>query len=138
MALEHQNLCLKYCLVAQWEVDGHLVTVEVGVERSTCQRMELDCLTLDKLRLECLDTKTVKCRGTVQKHRMTLHHVLEDIPDYRLTAVYDLLGTLDRLHDAALNELADDERLVELGCHKLRQTTLAHLQLRTYNDYRTC
>ena len=134
MALEHQNLCLEHCLVAQWEVDSHLVTVEVGVERSTSQRMELDCLTLDELRLEGLDTETVKRRGTVKENRMTLHHILKDIPDNRLTTVNDLLGALHGLHDAALDELADDEWLVELCCHQLRKTALAHLQLRTNDD----
>ena len=138
VALEHQYLCLKYSLVAEREVNSHLVTVEVGVERSTCKRVELDGFTLDKLRLERLDTETVKCRGTVEHDGMTLHYVLEDVPDNRLTAVNDLLGALYCLHDTALDELADDERLVKLGCHKLRQTALAHLELRTNDDNRTC
>ena len=138
MALKHQDLSLKHSLVAKREVNSHLVTVEVGVERSTCQRVELDSLTLDELRLERLDTQTVKCRSTVQEHGVTLHYVLQNVPDHGFTTVNDLLGALDGLHDAALDELADDERLVELGCHELRQTTLAHLQLRTYDDNRTC
>ena len=68
---------------------------------------------------------------------MTLHHILENIPDDRFTTVHDLLSTLHRLHDAALDELTDDERLIELGCHQLRQTALTHLELRTDNDHRT-
>ena len=32
------------------------------------------------------------------------------------------------------NELADDERLVKLSSHQLRNTALTHLKLRTYND----
>ena len=138
MTLKHQQLSLKDGLVRQWEVDSHLVTVEVGVESRTCQRMELDGLTLDKFRLESLDTQTVQCRSTVQQYGMTLHHILEDIPDDRLTTVHNLLGTLHRLHNTALDELTDDERLIELGSHQLRQTALTHLQLRTDNDYRTC
>ena len=138
MTLQHQDLCLEYSLVAQRKVNSHLVTVEVGVECRTCQRVQLNSLTLDELRLEGLNTQTVQCRSTVQQYGMTLHHVLQDIPDHRLTAVNDLLGALHRLHDTALNELTDDERLIQLGCHQLRQTALAHLQLRTYHDYRTC
>ena len=138
MTLEHQNLRLKHCLVAQWEVNSHLVTVEVGVERCTCQRVKLDSLTLDELRLECLDTETVKCRSTVEHNRMALHYVLEDVPDNRLATVDNLFGALNGLHDTTLDELADDERLVKLGCHKLWQTALAHLQLRTNDDNRTC
>ena len=137
MALQHQYLCLKNGLIAQWQVNSHLVTVEVGVERSTCQRMELDSLTLDELRLECLDRQTVKCRRTVQENRMTLHDILQDVPDYWLTAVNDFLCALYRLHDAALNKLSDDEWFVKLRSHLLWQTYLTHIQLGTHNDNRT-
>ena len=99
--------------------------------------MQLDSLTLDHLRLECLDTETVKCRGTVQHNRMTLHHILQNIPDNWLTTINNLLGTLDSLYDTTLNQLTDDEWFVKLCSHQLRKTALAHLQLRTYNDYRT-
>ena len=134
---EHQQLCLEHCLVAERQVNCHLVTVEVGVERRTCQRVQLDSLALDHTWLECLDTKTVKCRGTVKKHRMTLHHVFKDIPYNRLLAVYNLLGALHCLHNAALNKLADDKRFIKFGCHVFWQTAFMHLQFRTYNDYRT-
>ena len=137
MALQHQNLCLQNGLIGQGKVDSHLVTVEVGVEGRTCQRVQLDGLTLDELGLEGLDTQTVKRRGTVEEHGVTLHHVLQNVPDDGLAAVDNLLGRLDRLHNAALDELADDERLVELGGHQLGQTALAHLQLRTDDDNRT-
>ena len=138
MRLEHQHLCLQNGFIAQRQVNGHLVTVEVGVECRTCQRVELDCLAFDHLRLERLDTQTVKRRGAVQQHRMSLHYVFQNVPDDRFLTVHNLLGTLHRLHDAALDELTDDERLVELGCHEFRNTALAHLQLRTHNDYGTC
>ena len=119
-------------------MNSHLVTVEVGVERSTSQRVQLNSFTLDKLGLESLDTQTVQCRSTVEQYRMAFHHVLKDIPDNGLATVNNLLGALHRLHDATLNQLANDERLIQLGSHQLRQTTLAHLQFRTYNDNRTC
>ena len=79
----------------------------------------------------------MQCWCTVQHHGVTLHHVLQDIPDHGLTTVNNLLSALHRLHDTALDELADDEWLVELGSHQLRQTALTHLQLRTYDDNRT-
>ena len=137
VALEHQDLSLQDSLVAQWKVNSHLVTIEVGIERCTCQWVQLDSLTLDHLRLECLDTETVKCRGTVQHNRMTLHHILQNIPDNWLTTINNLLGTLDSLYDTTLNQLTDDEWFVKLCSHQLWKTALAHLQLRTYNDYRT-
>ena len=138
VALKHQYLRLQHSLIAQGEVNGHLVTIEVGIECRTCQWVQLYSLTLDKLRLEGLDTQTVKRRSTVEQNRMTLHHMLKDIPDDGVLAVHNLLGTLHRLHDAALNEFTDDEWLVELSSHQLRQTTLSHLELRTYYNHRTC
>ena len=56
MALEHQQLSLKNSLIRQRKVDSHLVTIKVSVKGSTCQRMQLDSLTLNQLRLESLDT----------------------------------------------------------------------------------
>src|SRR5574344_3113282 len=100
--------------------------------------MELDCLTLDHLRLEGLDTEPVKCRGTVQKYRMALHHILKDIPDDCILSVNDLLRRFNGLYNSALNQFPDDERFVKLGCHEFRKTALMHVELRTYDDDRTC
>ena len=137
MALEHQNLCLQDSLIRKRKVDSHLVTVEVGIERGTSQWVQLDSLTLDHLRLEGLNTQTVQCWCTVQEYRVTLHDVLQDIPDNWLTTVNNLLGALNSLHNTALDELTDNEWLIQLGSHQLWQTALTHLQLRTYNDNRT-
>ena len=119
VALKHQDLCFEYGFIAQWEMDGHLVAIEVGIERRTSQRVQLNGLSFDEFGLESLYTQTVKCRRTVQHDGVTFHHVLKNIPDNRLAAVYNLLGTLHGLHDAALDELANDERFVEFGCHQL-------------------
>ena len=73
----------------------------------------------------------------VEKHRVSLHHILKDVPYNGLLAVDNLLGALDRLDNAALDEFADDKRLVELGSHVLGNTTLAHIELRTDHDDRT-
>ena len=137
MTLKHQNLCLENSLIAQRKVNSHLVTIEVSVEGCTCQWVQLNSLTFDHLRLESLDTKTVKSRSTVEHNRMTLHHILENIPDYWLTTINNLLGALYSLHNTTFYELADNEWLIKLGSHQLRKTTFTHLQLRTYNDYRS-
>ena len=134
---EHQQLRLQDGGIAQRQVHGHLVTVEVGVEGRTCQRVQLHGLALDELRLEGLDTQTVQRRGAVHQHGVSLDDVLQNAPDYGVLAVDDLLGRLHRLDDAALDELADHERLVELGGHVLRNTHLVHLQLGADDDDRT-
>ena len=60
MRAEHEELSLEDGGIAQREMHGHLVSVEVSVERRTCQRMQLYGLALDELGLECLDTQTVQ------------------------------------------------------------------------------
>ena len=115
-------------------MDCHLVTVEVRIERGTSKRMQLDSLTLDHSWLESLDTESVKCRRTVKKYRMPLHHILEDIPDHRVLPVDNLLGRLDGLHNTSLDQFPDDERFVKLCGHEFRKTALMHLKLRSYDD----
>ena len=137
MGSQHQELCLQNSLVAQRQVNSHLVTIEVGVKSGTGQWVQLNSLTLDHLRLERQDTVTVQCRSTVQQNGVSFHHMLKNLIDNRLTAIDDLLSRLNRLHDTALNELTDDKRFIEFGSHLFRQTALVHLQLRTYHDNRT-
>jgi len=48
------------------KVDGHLVAVEVGVERMTDERVHLDRLAFDEHRLESLDAQAVERRRAVQ------------------------------------------------------------------------
>ena len=52
-------------------------------------------------------------------------------------ALDDLLRALDRLGDALLDELVDDERLEQLERHQLGQAALVQLELRTDDDDRT-
>ena len=137
MALKHQDLCLQYSLIAQRKVNSHLVTIKVGIERSTSQWVQLDSLTLDHLWLKSLNTESVKCRGTVQHDRVTLHHVLQDVPNHRFTTINNLLGALHCLYDTTLNQLTNDKWFVKLCSHQLRKTALTHLQLWTNDDYRT-
>ena len=110
-------LCL--CLSRKWHVDRHLVAVEVGVEGGTSEGVELDGFSLDHLGLECLDGETVERRGTVEEYGVALHDELEDVPNDGFATIDDLLGALDGLHNAALDELADDEGLVESAAMSL-------------------
>ena len=119
-------------------MDCHLVAVEVGIESGTSQWVQLNSFAFYQLWLESLNTQTVKRRGTVQKNGMTFHHILQDVPNNWFATVYNLLGTLYGLDDATLNEFTDDKRLIKFSSHQLRQTALAHLQLRADNNDRTC
>ena len=138
VALEHEDLCLEDGLVGEREVYSHLVAVEVGIEGGTCQGVQLYGLALYHVWLEGLYAESVQRRCAVEQHGVSLHDVLEDVPDDGVFAIDDLLGRLDGLDDAALDELAYDERLVELGSHELGQSALAHVELGANDDDGTC
>ena len=134
---EHQHLRLDLRLRRQRHVDGHLVAVEVGVERRADERMDLDRLALDEHRLERLDAEAVERRRAVQEHRVVADDLLERVPDLRDAGLDQLLGGLDRLGEALLLETVVDERLEELDGHLLRKAGLVELQLRSDDDDRT-
>src|SRR6266576_250561 len=115
---------------------GHLVAVEVRVERVTDERVYLDRLALDELRLERLDTETMQRRCAVQQDRMLRDDLLEDVPDLLGHRVDVLLRRLDVLDGLPLDEPAHDERLEELERHQLRQPALVQLQTRPGDDHR--
>ena len=56
VSCQHQYTSLSLCLSGKWQMDSHLVTIEVGVICSTCQRMKLKSTTLSQNWLECLNT----------------------------------------------------------------------------------
>jgi hypothetical protein len=118
-------------------VNGHLVTVEVGVERVTDERVHLNRLALDEDRLERLDAETVERRCAVKQHRVLGDHLFEDVPDLGRHRVDVLLRRLDVLDGLPLDEPAHDERLEELERHQLRQAALVQLQRRAGNDHGT-
>ena len=62
---------------------GHLVTIEVGIERRTYEWVQLDSLAFDQDRLECLNAESMQRRGTVQHDRVLANHFFKNIPDFR-------------------------------------------------------
>ncbi len=77
---EHEDAGLGLRLDRQRQVDGHLVTVEVRVERGADERVQLDGLALDQLGLERLDAQTVQGGRTVQQHGVLADDLLEHVP----------------------------------------------------------
>ena len=73
-------------------MNSHLVTVEVGVESCTNKGMQLNSFTFNKFWLECLNTKPVQCRSTVQQNRMSFQYIFKNIPNNRIFAVNNFLG----------------------------------------------
>src|SRR6476469_5347577 len=70
VARQHEDAGLGLRLGRQGQVHGHLVAVEVRVERGADQRVDLDGLALDQLRLEGLDAQAVQRRRAVEQHRV--------------------------------------------------------------------
>ena len=132
----HQNRCLDLRFRRERNVDGHLVAVEVGVERRADERMDPDRLALDQHRLERLDAEPMQRRRAVQQHRVLADDLFEHVPHFRTLLLDHLLRLLDRGDETALLELVVDERLEQLERHLLRQAALVQLQLRTDDDDR--
>ena len=132
----HQHAGLKLGLERQRHVHGHLIAVEVGVERRADERMELNGLALDQHRLECLNAEAMQRRGAVEQHRVLADHLIEDIPNLGLLLLDELLRLLHRGGVALGVEPRIDERLEQLERHLLRQPALMQLELGADHDHR--
>ena len=133
---QHQDPRLGLGLGGQRHVHGHLVAVEVRVERVADQRVHLDRLALDQHRLEGLEAEAVERRRAVEQHRVLLDDLLEHVPDLGDHRVDHLLGRLDVLHRLALDEPGHDERLEQLEGHQLGQARLVDAQAGAGDDHR--
>ena len=134
---QHQHLGLTAGILAQRQMDCHLVTVEVGVECGTCQRVQLDGTALHQHRVESLNAQTVQGRCTVQQNGVALDHGLQAVPHFGLSALHHLAGGLDVVGNTLLHQILHDKGLEQLQSHFLGQTALIHLQLRADDDNRT-
>ena len=92
-------------------MNRHLVAVEVGVERGTNERMQLDGASLDENRLEGLNRQSVKRRRAVKQHRMVFDHDLECIPNLGAYAFDALFRVLDIGSLAGFDKTLHNKRL---------------------------
>ena len=133
----HQHARFQLRFQRQRNVHGHLVAVEVGVERGADQRMQLDRLALDQHRLERLNAEAMQRRRAVQQHRMLADHLVENIPDLGTLFFDQLLRLLHGGGQALGVEPRIDERLEQFERHLLRQAALMQPQFGTDHDHRT-
>src|ERR1700733_3017157 len=99
--------------------------------------MNLDSVSFDEDRLECLDTEAVKSRSSVQEHVLVLDHVFEHSPHFRDAVVDETGCAADVECQFPFEKLRDDERLEELEGHVLWKSALVELELRTDDDHRS-
>ena len=133
---EHHRASLVYRHGGQRHVDGHLVAVEVGVERRTDQRVQLDGAALNQHRLEGLDAETVQRGRAVEHYRAVLDHVFENVPNLGGRAFHHALGGLDVGRQGVYHQAVHDEGLEEFQGHALGKAALVHLELRPNHDDR--
>jgi hypothetical protein len=131
----HQNAGFQLRFQRQRNVHGHLVAVEVGVERRANQRMQLDRLALDQDRLERLDAKAMQGRRAVEQHGMLADHLVQNIPDLGTLFFDELLRLLHRGGQTLGVEPRIDERLEQFERHLLRQAALMQSQFGTDHDH---
>ena len=116
---QHQRAGFHLRFDRQRHVDGHLVTVEVGVEGGADQRVQLDGLAFDQHRLKRLDAQAVQRRRPVQHDRVFLDDLFQDVPDHRRAGFNFLLRRLDGGGDAHGFQAREDEGLEQLQRHQL-------------------
>jgi hypothetical protein len=115
-------------------VDGHLVAVEIGVERGADERVNLERLAFDQHRLESLNAEAVQRGSAVEQNGMVFDDLFEDVPNHGILLLDQFLRLLDGGAVAALFEAMIDERLEQLERHLLGQTALVQLQFGTDHD----
>ena len=118
-------------------MNGHLVAIEVGVERGTYQRMQLDGLAFNQYRLERLDAQPVQRRCPVEQDRVLADNFGQDIPNLGTFCFYQFLGRLDGGRHTATLQFAEDKRLEQFQRHLFRQATFVQSQFGTNHDDRT-
>ncbi len=116
---------------------GHLIAVEVCVERGADQRVNLDGFAFHQHRLEGLNAEAVKRGSAVQQHRMIFNHLFQDVPHDGLLLLHHFLCLLDGGAVPGLLQPVIDERLEQFQRHLLRQTALVQLEVGTNHDDRT-
>ena len=116
---------------------GHLITVEVGVERLAHQRMDLNGLAFDQDRLEGLNAKPMQGGGSVEEHGVLLDDLGQHVPHLAALPLDHPLGRLDVLGQVEVDQALHNEGLEQLERHLLGEPTLMQLELRADHDDRT-
>ena len=131
---EHQHGGFHLRFRRKRNVHGHLVAVEVRVERGADERMNADGFSFHQHGLERLNAEAVKRGSAVEKHGMLADHILEDVPYDGFLRFDELLRLLDGGAMAGSFQPVIDERLEKLEGHLLRQTALMQLQFGADDD----
>src|SRR5690606_9829190 len=134
---QHQYLCFQNCSLTQRNVNSHLVTIKVGVERSTYQRVQLDGFSFYQFGLESLYRKPVKCRSPIEQYGVTLQNIFKDFPDNGRFLIHHFLGRFYRFDYSPFNQFSDYKWLKQFSSHSLGDSTFVQSQIRSNHDHRS-
>jgi hypothetical protein len=137
MRSQHQHLSFQNRSISQWNVHRHLVTVEVSVEGSTHQRMQLNCFSFDQLWLE----KPGYLIYAVLEHGLSItgcpFSTFSRISQTIASFYQQFSSRFHCLHDTPFNHFTNDKWLEKFGSHIFRQSAFVQFHFRTYDDDRT-
>ena len=131
---KHQQTSFGLGFIWQRNVDGHLVTVKVGVISFSNQWVQTHCLTWNQDRLKRLNSQTVKRWCTVQKNWVLLDNVFQDVHNNFVTTVDHTLSGTNVTSQVTSNQFLHDEWAEQFHSHWTWQSHLVHLQERTNVD----
>ena len=134
---QHQGAGFHLRFQAQRHVYGHLVTVEVGVERGAHQGVQLNSLAFNQDRLKSLNTQAVQGRGAVEHNRMFADHFIQNIPYHRYFLLYQFFRCFHGSRFTAHFQFVEDERFEQLQGHAFGQATLMQAQVGAYGNHGT-
>ncbi len=92
---EHQHRGFDLRFRRKRNVHGHLVAVEVRVERGADERVNADGFSFDEHGLKSLNAETVQRGSAIEQDRMLLNDVFENVPNDRFLLLDHFLGLLD-------------------------------------------
>ncbi|MBA7569504.1 hypothetical protein ES708_11243 [subsurface metagenome] len=136
MGAEHDFAGALNRRLGQGNVNGHLVTVEVGVKGGTYQGVYLYGAAVDKHRLESLDAEAVQGGSAVEQYGLLLDHLFQYVVYLGLISLHQAAGALDVVAEPLLHQAAHDKGLEQLHRHPPGQPALVELKLGTDHDNR--
>ena len=118
----------------QRNVDGHLVTVKVGIVGLTYQWVKTKGLTINQDRFEGLDTQTVEGRCAVKKYWVFLDNIFKNIPNTFITTFNHTFSGFHVTCVFTRNDFTHHKWFEKFDGHQTWHTTLVHFKCWTNGD----
>ena len=133
---KHEQTRLRLRFDGERNVNRHLVSIEIRIERRTDHRVQAYRFPFHEDGLESLNPEPVQCRRTVQHDRVVPDDLFQNPPDLVPPAFDQTLGAFHVRRKPLFDKLPDHEGLEEFKRHLFRQSALVELELRPDDDDR--